>query len=67
MIDLFVCLILGKRVLILEQHDIIGGCTHTFSEKGFEFDTGVHYLGHEVTNPKAIVGYFFFFVKNGCN
>lgn len=30
----------GKRVLILEQHDQAGGCTHTFEIKGFEFDVG---------------------------
>lgn len=31
---------LGKRVLVLEQHDQAGGCCHTYSEKGFEFDIG---------------------------
>lgn len=36
---------LGRRVLVLEQHYVAGGCTHTFKDKGFEFDTGVHYLG----------------------
>ena len=35
----------GKKVLVLEQHDVAGGCTHNFVEKGFEFDTGVHYVG----------------------
>uniref|UniRef100_A0A3B4TSH5 All-trans-retinol 13,14-reductase-like n=1 Tax=Seriola dumerili TaxID=41447 RepID=A0A3B4TSH5_SERDU len=35
----------GKRVLVLEQHDQAGGCTHTFENKGFEFDVGIHYLG----------------------
>ncbi|KAF6721610.1 All-trans-retinol 13,14-reductase [Oryzias melastigma] len=35
----------GKKVLVLEQHDTAGGCTHTFQKKGFEFDVGVHYLG----------------------
>ncbi|XP_048757507.2 all-trans-retinol 13,14-reductase-like [Ostrea edulis] len=35
----------GKRVLVLEQHDQAGGCCHTFHDKGFEFDTGVHYIG----------------------
>ncbi|XP_069543493.1 all-trans-retinol 13,14-reductase-like isoform X3 [Brachyistius frenatus] len=28
----------GKKVLVLEQHDQAGGCTHTFQNKGFEFD-----------------------------
>uniref|UniRef100_K7FQQ4 All-trans-retinol 13,14-reductase n=1 Tax=Pelodiscus sinensis TaxID=13735 RepID=K7FQQ4_PELSI len=35
----------GKRVLVLEQHGKAGGCCHTFSEKGFEFDVGIHYVG----------------------
>ncbi|XP_034751061.1 all-trans-retinol 13,14-reductase-like [Etheostoma cragini] len=35
----------GKRVVVLEQHDQAGGCTHTFHNKGFEFDVGIHYLG----------------------
>jgi len=35
----------GRKVLVLEQHYIAGGCTHTFKDKGFEFDTGVHYVG----------------------
>ncbi|KAL6094586.1 uncharacterized protein ACO6RY_15961 [Pungitius sinensis] len=35
----------GKRVLVLEQHDQAGGCCHTFIEKGFEFDVGLHYIG----------------------
>lgn len=36
---------LGRKVLVLEQHYVAGGCTHTFKDKGFEFDTGVHYVG----------------------
>uniref|UniRef100_A0A3P9LN49 Si:ch1073-13h15.3 n=1 Tax=Oryzias latipes TaxID=8090 RepID=A0A3P9LN49_ORYLA len=35
----------GKKVLVLEQHDQAGGCCHTFIEKGFEFDVGLHYIG----------------------
>ncbi|XP_030407747.1 all-trans-retinol 13,14-reductase isoform X4 [Gopherus evgoodei] len=35
----------GKRVLVLEQHGKAGGCCHTFSKKGFEFDVGIHYIG----------------------
>lgn len=37
----------GKRVVVLEQHDQAGGCTHTFQNKGFEFDVG---KGMEYTN-----------------
>uniref|UniRef100_H9GHG8 All-trans-retinol 13,14-reductase n=1 Tax=Anolis carolinensis TaxID=28377 RepID=H9GHG8_ANOCA len=35
----------GKRVLVLEQHGKAGGCCHTFNEKGYEFDVGIHYVG----------------------
>ena len=35
----------GKQVLVLEQHDQAGGCCHTFVDKGFEFDVGIHYIG----------------------
>jgi NADPH-dependent 2,4-dienoyl-CoA reductase/sulfur reductase-like enzyme len=35
----------GYRVLVVEQHDRPGGGLHSFEEKGFEFDTGFHYVG----------------------
>ena len=35
----------GKKVLVLEQHDQAGGCCHTYVDKGFEFDIGIHYVG----------------------
>uniref|UniRef100_A0A1I8J5P6 Amino_oxidase domain-containing protein n=1 Tax=Macrostomum lignano TaxID=282301 RepID=A0A1I8J5P6_9PLAT len=35
----------GRRVLVLEQHDVAGGCCHTFWERGYEFDVGIHYIG----------------------
>eukprot|EP00092_Neocalanus_flemingeri_P062333 GFUD01075188.1.p1 GENE.GFUD01075188.1~~GFUD01075188.1.p1 ORF type:complete len:613 (-),score=151.65 GFUD01075188.1:74-1912(-) len=35
----------GKRVLMLEQHDQAGGCCHTFIDKNYEFDVGIHYIG----------------------
>ena len=36
---------LGRKVLCLEQHYIAGGCMHCFEDKGFVFDTGIHYVG----------------------
>lgn len=42
----------GKRVVVLEQHDQAGGCTHTFQNKGFEFDVGKKYMKkHTSTHP----------------
>jgi all-trans-retinol 13,14-reductase len=37
----------GQKVLVLEQHDRVGGGLHTFEEKGFQFDTGLHYVGEQ--------------------
>ena len=36
---------MGRRVLVLEQHDQAGGCCHTFIDKNYEFDVGIHYIG----------------------
>jgi all-trans-retinol 13,14-reductase len=44
----------GKRVLVLEQHYIAGGCTHSFEDKGFEFDTGIHYIGNIEKRKKIL-------------
>ena len=35
----------GKKVLVLEQHYIAGGCMHSFEYKGIEHETGIHYIG----------------------
>lgn len=36
----------GKSVMLLEAHEIVGGCSQTFRRKGiWEFDCGVHYVG----------------------
>ena len=35
----------GHKVLLLEQHQTLGGLTHSFSRDGFTWDVGMHYLG----------------------
>jgi hypothetical protein len=36
----------GKRALLLEQYDVVGGCSHAFRRRReWEFKVGVHYLG----------------------
>jgi phytoene dehydrogenase-like protein len=36
----------GQRTLLLEQYDVVGGCSHVFRRKReWEFEVGVHYLG----------------------
>ncbi len=37
----------GKKIVVLEQHYVPGGFSHTFKRKdGFEWDVGVHYIGN---------------------
>ncbi|MFT7686819.1 MAG: all-trans-retinol 13,14-reductase [Candidatus Azotimanducaceae bacterium] len=35
----------GKRVLLLEQHIVLGGFTHSFQRSGYSWDVGLHYVG----------------------
>ncbi len=35
----------GKKVLVLEQHRIVGGNVTSFRHEGFTFDVGLHYVG----------------------
>lgn len=43
----------GKKVLILEKHFKVGGWTHTFKRKNYEWDVGIHYIGdvHKPWSP----------------
>jgi all-trans-retinol 13,14-reductase len=36
---------MGRKVLMLEQAQTIGGLTHAFSREGFSWDVGLHYCG----------------------
>ena len=45
---------LGKRVLVLEQHYVPGGFTHTFKRKRWQWDVGVHAVGE--VDRRAMVG-----------
>lgn len=48
---------IGKRVLVVEQHDRAGGCLHVYEDKGYIFDVGLHYVGNktEVEMEKIII------------
>jgi phytoene dehydrogenase-like protein len=35
----------GQKVLVLEQHYLPGGWTHSFTLEGYQFSPGVHYIG----------------------
>ncbi|HEY0047481.1 MAG TPA: NAD(P)/FAD-dependent oxidoreductase [Flavobacterium sp.] len=35
----------GQKVLVLEQHDVPGGWSHSFTLNGHRFSPGVHYIG----------------------
>lgn len=53
----------GKRVLILEQHYVPGGFTHTFSRKGFKWDVGVHCVGE--MGPRDVPGRLLSWLSDG--
>lgn len=44
----------GRRVLVVESHDRVGGYATSFSRRGFRFDASLHNLG-PVTGPTARV------------
>lgn len=35
----------GRKVLVLEQHEVPGGWCHSFTRSGYHFSPGVHYVG----------------------
>ena len=53
----------GKKVLVLEKHYAIGGFTHTFKRKKFEWDVGAHYIG-QVNNPTSLIRKAFDYITN---
>lgn len=75
----------GKKVVVLEQHDVAGGCTHTFTTTrnipsdgkissdtkkhlkygNYEYDTGVHYVGGDVGDKYAPLGFVFHLLSGG--
>lgn len=46
-----------KRVLVVEKHFKLGGFTHSFRRKDYNWDVGVHYMGemHEGSMPRKIM------------
>ncbi len=53
----------GKRVLVLEQHYIIGGYTHAFQRKGYTWDVGLHYVG-QVHIPGTLLNKTFRYITD---
>lgn len=65
----------GKKVVVLEHHDKLGGCTHTFSwsranmdgsgHTTCEFDTGCHYTAVDMSLSTARSGAIMKYVTDG--
>ncbi len=51
----------GKKILILERHYTIGGFTHVFKRKNYEWDVGIHYIG-EVQRPNSAIRKIFDYI-----
>jgi phytoene dehydrogenase-like protein len=46
---------IGYRCCVLEQGETLGGGAHVFTEHGgYEFETGLHYLGKDVDMDKIL-------------
>jgi len=54
----------GKRVLVLEQHFVIGGFTHMFKRRDYEWDVGLHYVG-DVHIEGTPINRIFKYITNG--
>lgn len=54
----------GKKVLVLERHWVLGGFTHVFKRKGWEWDVGVHYVG-EVHRERSVLRQLFDHLTEG--
>jgi all-trans-retinol 13,14-reductase len=50
--------------LVLERHYALGGFTHVFSRRDYEWDVGVHYLG-DMVNPNAETAKLFKLISGG--
>lgn len=55
----------GQKVLVLEQHEVTGGCTHSFREQNCEWDTGLHYVPKDMSNNHARAGAIMDFMTHG--
>ncbi|MBI4407899.1 MAG: NAD(P)/FAD-dependent oxidoreductase [Candidatus Kerfeldbacteria bacterium] len=53
----------GKKVLMLEQHYILGGYTHLFRRRGYAWDVGLHYVG-QVHIPGTFLNKAFRYITN---
>src|SRR3954447_14421344 len=54
----------GRRVLLLEQHNVIGGLTQSYTRKGYRWTVGLHYIG-EVGSPATATWKLFDKVTDG--
>lgn len=54
---------LGRAVLVLEQHNLAGGLTQTFSRDGWTWDVGVHYVGQ--AGPQEMAGRLLAWLSDG--
>ena len=54
----------GQKVLVLEKHYTIGGFTHVFKRKDYEWDVGIHYVG-DMHNDRKLMPRLFNYITQG--
>ncbi|EKB49999.1 phytoene desaturase family protein [Cecembia lonarensis] len=54
----------GQKVLVLEKHYTIGGFTHVFKRKDYEWDVGIHYVG-DMHSQRKLMPRLFQYITDG--
>lgn len=54
----------NKRVLLLEQNNVVGGMTQAYSREGYRWTVGMHYIG-EVSSERSAGWKLFNYVTGG--
>lgn len=54
----------GQAVLLLEQHNVVGGMTQSYQRNGYRWTVGLHYIG-DVASPLTMTYRLFDYVTGG--
>ncbi|NML93951.1 phytoene desaturase family protein [Novosphingobium olei] len=53
----------GRKVLLLEQHNVVGGLAQSFERNGYRWSVGMHYIG-DVASPHTMTRKIFDYATN---
>lgn len=53
----------GQAILLLEQHNVIGGLTQNYTRRGYRWSTGLHYVG-DVASRRTLTRQLFDYITD---